>query len=90
MSRFLRRHNAGKQPAERAGFHGLDLYDMTASIAAVLTCLDKIDREAAEVARRRYGCLRTRVTRTRRLWARGAVSPGRSGTLLVRSALWPE
>jgi len=54
---FLRRHNAGKRPAERAGFYGLDLYNMTASIAAVLTYLDKVDAEAALVARRRYGCL---------------------------------
>lgn len=54
---FLRRHNAAKQPAERAGFYGLDLYNMTASIAAVLTYLDKVDPEAALVARRRYGCL---------------------------------
>lgn len=54
---FLRAHNAGKPPAERAGFYGLDLYNMNASIAAVLTYLDKVDPEAALVARRRYGCL---------------------------------
>lgn len=54
---FLREHNAGKPQAERTGFHGLDLYNMTASIAAVLSYLDSVDPEAAAIARRRYGCL---------------------------------
>ena len=54
---FLRQHNAAKAPAERAGFYGLDLYSMTASIAAVLTYLDRVDPGAAEVARKRYACL---------------------------------
>jgi putative phosphoribosyl transferase len=54
---FLRRHNAMKSPGERVGFYGLDLYNMTASIAAVLTYLDRVDPTAAEVARSRYACL---------------------------------
>ena len=41
----------------RAGFYGLDLYNMSGSIAAVLDYLDKVDPEAAAVARERYGCL---------------------------------
>lgn len=40
-----------------AGFHGLDLYNLSASISAVLDYLDRVDPEAAEVARQRYGCL---------------------------------
>jgi protein-L-isoaspartate(D-aspartate) O-methyltransferase len=53
----MRSHNAS-QPAERRGaFHGLDIYNMAASIAAVLQYLDKIDPDAAAVARERYGCL---------------------------------
>lgn len=41
----------------RAGFYGLDIYNMSGSIAAVLEYLDKVDPEAAAVARERYGCL---------------------------------
>ncbi|HKK29159.1 MAG TPA: protein-L-isoaspartate(D-aspartate) O-methyltransferase [Alphaproteobacteria bacterium] len=41
----------------RAGFYGLDIYNMSESIAAVLEYLDDVDPEAAEVARERYGCL---------------------------------
>jgi len=54
---FLRRHNAAKSPAGRVGFYGLDLYNMTASIAAVLAYLDRVDPEAAKIARTRYACL---------------------------------
>ena len=41
----------------RAGFYGLDIYNLCGSIAAVLDYLDKVDPEAAQVARERYGCL---------------------------------
>jgi erythromycin esterase-like protein len=54
---WLRRHNAGLAPEARASFHGLDLYNMGASIAAVLAYLDRIDPDAARKARERYGCL---------------------------------
>ena len=54
---FLRRHNGERPQSERTGFYGLDLYNMTASIAAVLAYLDSVDPEAAAIARRRYGCL---------------------------------
>lgn len=54
---FLRSHNAARPPAERVGFYGLDLYNMTASMAAVLAYLDRVDSKAAELARRRYACL---------------------------------
>jgi protein-L-isoaspartate(D-aspartate) O-methyltransferase len=48
----------GERPAEgRASFHGLDLYGMTASIAAVVDYLQEVDPEAATAARERYGCL---------------------------------
>ncbi|HVU00321.1 MAG TPA: protein-L-isoaspartate(D-aspartate) O-methyltransferase [Polyangiaceae bacterium] len=55
---FLRAHNA-KEPdrRRRAGFHGLDLYSLFTSIAAVLTYLDDVDPDAARVARARYGLL---------------------------------
>jgi len=55
---WMREHNAGVPELERrAGFYGLDIYNMSGSIAAVLEYLDKIDPEAAAVARERYGCL---------------------------------
>jgi protein-L-isoaspartate(D-aspartate) O-methyltransferase len=53
---WLRDYNmrhAGQQP----GFHGLDLYSMFTSIAAVLSYLDQVDPEAAKLARRRYGSM---------------------------------
>lgn len=43
-------------PAERAGFYGLDLYSLYTSIDAVLRYLDDVDPEAAARARYRYGC----------------------------------
>jgi erythromycin esterase-like protein len=41
----------------RAGFYGLDLYNMSGSIAAVLDYLERVDPDAAAAARERYGCL---------------------------------
>jgi erythromycin esterase-like protein len=53
---WLRAHNE-RQPADaRAGFYGLDLYSLRASMRAVLAYLDKVDPEAAARARIRYGC----------------------------------
>jgi erythromycin esterase-like protein len=40
----------------RVGFYGLDLYSMYTSISEVLRYLDGTDPEAAQRARRRYGC----------------------------------
>ena len=54
---WMRAHNDKLQAERRAGFYGLDLYNMSGSIAAVLEYLDKVDPEAAAVARERYGCL---------------------------------
>ncbi len=54
---FLRRHNAAQPPGQKVGFYGLDLYNMTASIAAVIDYLDRVDPKAAALARARYACL---------------------------------
>jgi protein-L-isoaspartate(D-aspartate) O-methyltransferase len=54
---WMRRRNEGLASDSRAGFYGLDIYNMRASIAAVLAYLDKVDPKAAAVARERYGCL---------------------------------
>jgi protein-L-isoaspartate(D-aspartate) O-methyltransferase len=53
----LRALNAGREPERMAGFYGLDIYNMSGSIEAVLAYLDERDPEAAAVARERYGCL---------------------------------
>ena len=53
----LRAWNLDRPPERRAGFYGLDLYNLSASIRAVLDYLDKVDPDAASVARQRYGCL---------------------------------
>jgi erythromycin esterase-like protein len=55
--RWLRAHNAPLPAEQRAGFYGLDLYNLSGSIRAVLDYLDKTDPEAAKIARERYGCL---------------------------------
>ncbi|MFZ5690311.1 MAG: protein-L-isoaspartate(D-aspartate) O-methyltransferase [Pseudomonadota bacterium] len=54
---WLRDHNVGRQPQQRAAFHGLDLYSLYDSIRAVLKYLDEVDPQTARVARERYGCL---------------------------------
>lgn len=54
---FLRVHNSTKPAAEKVGFYGLDLYNMIASMAAVLAYLDGVDPEAAAAAREHYACL---------------------------------
>jgi protein-L-isoaspartate(D-aspartate) O-methyltransferase len=53
----LREINEGREQDRMAGFYGLDIYNMSGSIEAVLAYLDEHDPEAARVARERYGCL---------------------------------
>jgi protein-L-isoaspartate(D-aspartate) O-methyltransferase len=53
---WLRAYNAD-HTGQRVGFHGLDLYSLFTSIAAVLAYLDEVDPDAARVARHRYGAL---------------------------------
>jgi len=52
---WLRNYNEHRH-STRAGFYGLDLYSLHASIRAVLNFLDKVDPEAAHRARYRYSC----------------------------------
>jgi len=54
---WLREHNRDLPDERRAGFYGLDLYSLHASIARVLHYLDDVDPDAARIARQRYGCL---------------------------------
>ena len=55
---WLRDHNERiHAPEARVGFYGLDLYSLTSSIEAVLQYLQRVDPDAARIARERYGCL---------------------------------
>lgn len=54
---WLRAHNeALPSRASKAGFYGIDLYSLYASIDAVLHYLDQVDPAAARRARDRYAC----------------------------------
>jgi protein-L-isoaspartate(D-aspartate) O-methyltransferase len=55
---WLREHNTRIGPdARQVGFHGLDLYSLYGSIGEVVRYLDRVDPDAARIARQRYGCL---------------------------------
>jgi protein-L-isoaspartate(D-aspartate) O-methyltransferase len=55
---WLRDYNrAVPDPQERVAIYGLDLYSLFISIKAVLDYLDRVDPDAARIARLRYGCL---------------------------------
>jgi erythromycin esterase-like protein/predicted phosphoribosyltransferase len=54
---WLRAHNDRLAPdGAKAGFYGLDLYSLHASIKVVLRYLEKLDPDAAQRARERYAC----------------------------------
>ncbi|HSW18202.1 MAG TPA: erythromycin esterase family protein, partial [Ramlibacter sp.] len=54
--KWLREHNTARPQREAAGFYGMDLYSLSASIQSVLAYLDRTDPDAARRARARYGC----------------------------------
>jgi protein-L-isoaspartate(D-aspartate) O-methyltransferase len=54
---WLRAFNEPRPDEDRVSFHGLDLYSLYSSIHSVVSYLDQVDPESAEVARVRYGCL---------------------------------
>jgi erythromycin esterase-like protein len=55
--RWMRRHNENRACEKMCGFYGLDLYNLSASMRAVIDFLDEEDPELARLAHRRYGCL---------------------------------
>src|SRR6185312_12385830 len=75
FTEWLRAWNMGRTAGSRAGFYGLDLYNLSASIRAVLDYLDRVDPEAASVARERYGCL-TPWAKEPQAYGRMALSSG--------------
>jgi len=72
---WLRARNAALHPSEHAGFFGLDIYNMNASIAAVIEFLGQFDPDAARVATERYGCL-TPWQRDPATYGRAALTTG--------------
>jgi erythromycin esterase-like protein len=75
LMKDLRQLNEGRTPEQMAGFYGLDIYNMSGSIEAVLAYLEETDPEAAVVARERYGCL-TPWQREPETYGRAALSRG--------------
>ena len=55
--RWLRAHNEGRDYPHMTGFYGLDLYNLSGSMRAVIDFLEDEDPELARLAHRRYGCL---------------------------------
>jgi erythromycin esterase-like protein len=55
--RWLHRHNANRPYEQMCGFYGLDLYNLSGSMHAVIDFLEREDHELARLAHRRYGCL---------------------------------
>lgn len=54
---WLRGINRDREPDDRAGFYGLDLYSMVTSVEEVISYLRERDEELAEVAKSRYRAL---------------------------------
>lgn len=57
LIKWMREWNKKQPPDRRAGFYGLDLYSMGASIRCVIDYLERVDPAVAKEARKRYGCL---------------------------------
>lgn len=53
---WLRHVNLARRPEQRAGFYGLDLYSLHASMAAVIGWLDAHEPRLAHQVRARYAC----------------------------------
>jgi len=54
---WLHKRNATLEYEKRTAFYGLDLYSLYNSVRAVISYLESVDPDLAEVARQRYGCL---------------------------------
>jgi erythromycin esterase-like protein len=55
--RWLHGHNKDRAYERMCGFYGLDLYNLSGSMRAVIDFLEREDPELARQAHRRYGCL---------------------------------
>ena len=73
----LRDWNATRPDEDRVAIRGLDVYSLDASISAVLDYLDRVDPEAATLARERYACLSPFVGRPQ-IYGAQAVRSGKT------------
>jgi erythromycin esterase-like protein len=55
--RWMHGHNRNRAYERMCGFYGLDLYNLSGSMRAVIDFLEQEDPELARLAHRRYGCL---------------------------------
>jgi protein-L-isoaspartate(D-aspartate) O-methyltransferase len=53
---WLAEQNRERPPEQQTSMHGLDVYGLSNAIGVVLDFLDRVDPQAAQVARVRYGC----------------------------------
>jgi erythromycin esterase-like protein len=53
---WLREHNDAQPDERKAGFYGLDVYSLHASMQAVIAYLERKDPDLARAARERYAC----------------------------------
>jgi erythromycin esterase-like protein len=72
---WLRGHNRELGGQAQTGFYGLDLYNLAGSIRAVIDYLDRVNPDAAAIARERYGCL-TPFEQDPATYGRMAISEG--------------
>jgi protein-L-isoaspartate(D-aspartate) O-methyltransferase len=72
---WMKAHNAARAPGDMAGFYGLDLYNLSDSMRAVIAYLEDVDPEAARIARQRYQCLQP-YSRNPAAYGRMALSEG--------------
>jgi protein-L-isoaspartate(D-aspartate) O-methyltransferase len=72
---WMRGHNEGRDPAGMVGFYGLDLYNLSSSMRAVIDYLERVDPAAADEARERYACL-SPFSRQPQAYGRLAMSRG--------------
>lgn len=56
LAEWMRRRNAGQPEKKQAGFYGLDVYSLWESLDALLRYLERVDPDAAVVARKAYRC----------------------------------
>jgi len=54
---WMREHNEQRPYEQMTGFYGLDLYNLSGSMQAVIDFLEREDPDLARLAHRRYGCL---------------------------------
>ena len=73
----LRAWNEKQPTQDRVAIRGLDVYSLDKSIAAVLDYLDRVDPEAAAIARERYACLSPYVSRPQ-IYGAQAVKTGQT------------